>query len=88
MYVLGLHVCQQMYRCMQACSQKTHEHSHTRTHTCCITAEVLTVSEMRAEGRGNESPPPRQRQNEIDSQMQLKEIGGGFAVETASFVVS
>lgn len=43
---------------------------------------------MRAEKQTEEKYLPlRQRQNEIDSQMQLKEIGGGSAVETASFVL-
>lgn len=57
--------------------------THTLKHTCCNKSEVLTVSEMRAEQQTEEKNLPlRQWQNEIDSQMRLKEIEGGSAVKT------
>lgn len=61
----------------------------TLTHTCCNKSDVLTVSEMRAgEQTEEKNLPPRQRQNEIDSQMRLKEIGGGSAVKNGLFCLN
>lgn len=63
---------------LQICSQE-YLNARALTHTCCNKSEVLTVSEMWAEKQTEEKNLPLRRwQNEIDSQMRLKDIGGGL----------
>lgn len=87
-FVPPSHVHQQdMYTYARACSQKYD--THTLTQYSHNKSEVLTVSETQAGKQTEEKNLPRGRwQNEIDSQTQLREIGGGSAVKKASFVSS